>query len=151
LAHSQKITYRVIVEGMPQPLHPLIRDEVYRIAREALVNAFRHAQASSIEVEIQYTANHLRISVRDDGCGIDPQILHTGREGHWGLAGMRERSEGIGAKLKLLSRTGAGTEVDLAVPGHIAYQQHAHNGVLKWFGKLNFRKARVIQNQEREP
>ena len=151
LAHSQKIAYRVIVEGMPQPLRPLIRDEVYRIAREALVNAFRHAQASSIEVEIQYTANHLRISVRDDGCGIDPHILHTGREGHWGLPGMRERSEGIGAKLKLLSRTGAGTEVDLAVPGNIAYPQHAHNGIWKWLRKLNFRKATVIQNQEREP
>jgi ligand-binding sensor domain-containing protein/signal transduction histidine kinase len=151
LAHSHKVAYRVIVEGMPQPLHPLIRDEVYRIAREALVNAFRHAQASSIEVEIQYTASHLRISVRDDGCGIDPHILHTGREGHWGLPGMRERSEGIGAKLKVLSRTGAGTEVDLAVPGHIAYQRHAHNGIVKWLGKLNFRKARIVQNQEREP
>jgi signal transduction histidine kinase len=151
LARSQKIAYRVIVEGMPQPLHPLIRDEVYRIGREALMNAFRHAQASSIEVEIHYTANHLRISVGDDGCGIDPQILHTGREGHWGLPGMRERSERIGAKLKLLSRAGAGTEVDLAVPGHIAYQQHAHNRISKWLGKPNFRKTRVTQNQEREP
>jgi signal transduction histidine kinase len=80
--------------GGPAPtLHPVIRDDVYRIGREALVNSFRHAQASSIEVEIEYGANQLRVNVRDNGIGIDPQVLRTGREGHWAFGhanGLRE-------------------------------------------------------------
>lgn len=116
LPAQQGIAFRVIVEGQPRPLHPVIRDEVYRIGREALVNAFRHAHASSIEVEVQYTISDLRILIRDDGNGIDPQVLRSGREGHWGLPGMRERAEGIGAKLKVWSRIAAGTDIELIVP-----------------------------------
>jgi signal transduction histidine kinase len=113
--------YRVIVEGRPRPLHPVIRDEVYRIGREALVNAFRHAGAKSIEVQLEYAAQHLRMLVRDDGCGIDPLVLRSGRDGHWGLSGMRERADRIGAPLKVWSRAAAGTEVELTVPRHIAF------------------------------
>ena len=83
-----------------QPLHPLIRDEVYRIGREALVNAFRHSGAAEIEVEVEYAVSHLRVRVRDDGRGIDDEVLRSGREGHWGLSGMRERAERIGARFK---------------------------------------------------
>jgi signal transduction histidine kinase len=122
-------------------LHPVIRDEVYRIGREALVNAFRHARASSIEVEVQYTTSHLQVLVRDDGCGIDPQVLRSGREGHWGLPGMRERAEGIGAKLKVWSRNAAGTEVELIVPGNVAYPHQPGRGRLRWL-KLYPRKPR---------
>jgi signal transduction histidine kinase len=117
------VDYRVIVEGRPRPLHPILRDDVYRIGREALVNAFRHAQATLIEVELEYAPQALRIVVRDDGCGIDPQVLRSGRAGHWGLAGMRERAERIGARLKIRSRAAAGTEVEMAVPGKIAFQE----------------------------
>ena len=113
--------YRIIVEGTPRQMHPLIRDEAYRIGREALSNAFRHAQASKIEVELEYTPKHLRILVRDDGAGIDSNVLQTGRDGHWGLAGMRERAESIGGRLKVLSRLKAGTEVELFIPGQIAF------------------------------
>jgi signal transduction histidine kinase len=113
--------FRVVVEGAARPLHPVIRDEVYRIGREALVNAFRHSRAHSIEVELRYTPAQLRVLVRDDGRGIDPEVLRSGREGHWGLAGMRERAEKIGARLRLWSRASAGTEVELSVPGHVAY------------------------------
>ena len=113
--------YRIIVEGAPKQLHPLIRDEAYRIGREALSNAFRHAQASKIEVELDYANKHLRILVRDNGTGIDEKVLQTGREGHWGLAGMRERAESIGARLKVWSRAQAGTEVELVIPGNIAF------------------------------
>lgn len=102
-------------------MHPLIRDEAYRIGREALSNAFRHSQANKIEVELEYTAKHLRILVRDDGTGIDMNVLQTGKDGHWGLAGMRERAESIGARLKVLSRVQAGTEVELFIPGQIAF------------------------------
>jgi signal transduction histidine kinase len=114
--------FRVIVEGKRMPLHPLIRDEIYRIGREAVVNAFRHARAQQIEVEIDYGPRRLRVLVRDDGNGIDTAILSSGREGHFGLSGMRERAERIGGHVTISSRSGAGTEIELSVPGKIAYQ-----------------------------
>ena len=82
---DERIDFRVIVDSESRPLRPMIRDEVYRIGREALLNAFVHAQAKSIEVEVEYASRHLRVLVRDDGRGIDPEVLHSGREGHWGL------------------------------------------------------------------
>jgi signal transduction histidine kinase len=112
---------RVIVEGTPRQLHPIIRDEAYRIGREALANAFRHSQANKIEIELEYSTKQLRILVRDDGAGMDPEVLHSGRDGHWGLAGMRERAESIGARLKVWSRPNAGTEVELLIPGDVAF------------------------------
>jgi signal transduction histidine kinase len=112
---------RVIVEGMPRPLHPIIRDEAYRIGREALANAFRHSKASKVEIELDYSTRHLRILVRDDGIGIDPDVLQSGRDGHWGLPGMHERAETVGARLKVWSRANAGTEVELLIPGDVAF------------------------------
>jgi signal transduction histidine kinase len=106
---------------MPRDLHPILRDDVYRIAREALRNAFQHAHAKKIEAEITYGVRVLRLRIRDDGKGIDSKLLNTGRDGHWGLPGMRERAHEIGARLDIWSETGAGTEVDLSVPGSIAY------------------------------
>ncbi|HEX7809059.1 MAG TPA: ATP-binding protein, partial [Thermoanaerobaculia bacterium] len=111
------VDFRVIVTGRSRPLHPLMRDELYRIGREALVNAFRHADAHNVEVELEYRSAELTMRVRDDGRGIDPDVLHAGREGHWGLIGIRERAERIGARLRVSSRAGAGTEVELVVPG----------------------------------
>jgi len=143
LPTQQGIAFRVIVDGQPRPLHPVIRDEVYRIGREALVNAFRHAHASSIEVEVQYTASDLRILVRDDGSGIDPQVLRSGREGHWGLPGMRERAERIEAKLKVWSRSAAGTEIELIVPGNVAYPHQPGSGWRSWLARLYPLKART--------
>jgi signal transduction histidine kinase len=112
---------RVIVEGTPKQLHPIIRDEAYRIGREALANAFRHSQANKIEIELEYSTKQLRILVRDDGTGIDAHVLESGRDGHWGLAGMRERAESIGARLKVWSRANAGTEVELTIPSRVAF------------------------------
>jgi signal transduction histidine kinase/ligand-binding sensor domain-containing protein len=122
LAVTTTSEFRVIVEGRTHPLHPLVRDEVHRIGREALINASRHANAKHIEVELEYAPpHHLRMLVRDDGAGIDADVLRAGRQGHWGLSGMRERAEQMGARLRLLSRKGAGTEVELSVPGHLAF------------------------------
>jgi signal transduction histidine kinase len=120
-AGSSSSPLRVSVEGKPRELHPILRDDVYRIAREALQNAFRHAQATKIEADITYAERLLRLRIRDDGKGIDPKLLDAGRDGHWGLPGMRERAEQIGARLDIWSELGAGTEVDLSVPGTIAY------------------------------
>jgi signal transduction histidine kinase len=113
--------FHVSIEGRPRELHPILRDDIYRIAREALRNAFHHAQARKIEAEITYGDRLLRLRVRDDGTGVDPKLLDGGRDGHWGLAGMRERSEQIGAQLDIWSEVGAGTEVELRIPGSIAY------------------------------
>ena len=121
LGNGEVKDYRVIVEGKPVQLHPIIRDEAYRIGREALVNAFRHSQAEKIEIELEYSTKNLRLVVRDDGLGIDAHVLESGRDGHWGLAGMRERAESIGARLRVWSREHTGTEVELVIPGHIAF------------------------------
>jgi signal transduction histidine kinase len=132
-----KTDYRVIVDSVTRPIRPLIRDEVYRIGREALLNAFKHAHANRIEIEVEYASRQLRVLVRDDGCGIDPQVLYSGREGHWGLVGIRERSKRIGARLRLRSRIGAGTEVDLTVPGSIAFEKGPSDPISQWFRWLS--------------
>ena len=114
--------FRVHVEGESRDLAPLVRDELYRIAGEALRNAFRHAGARRIEVEIHYDARRLRMRVRDDGKGIDPQVLGAGgRPGHHGLPGMRERAELVGGSLAVWSEVNSGTEIELTIPSAIAY------------------------------
>lgn len=116
------LDFRVIVEGTPRNLVPLVRDEVYRIAGEALRNAFRHAQAGRIGVEIQYDRRRLRLRIQDDGKGIDPKLLaEGGRDRHFGLAGMQERASLVGGKLAVFSRPDSGTEVELTIPASIAY------------------------------
>ena len=115
--------FSVEAEGTSRELHPILRDEIYWIAAEALRNAFHHARAQRIEVEIRYDARQLRIRVRDDGRGIEPSVLtQEERPGHWGLPGMRERTKRIGAHLEVWSEQGAGTEVELTVPASIAYR-----------------------------
>jgi ligand-binding sensor domain-containing protein/signal transduction histidine kinase len=126
--------FRIVVEGERRPLNPPMRDELYRIGREAALNAFRHSHARQIEIELQYSPNRLRMLVRDNGCGFEPEAIASARPGHWGLIGMRERAERIGARLQVFS-SGAGTEVELSVPGHLAFQgdsNHQSNGFGKW-------------------
>jgi signal transduction histidine kinase len=141
LTLTEAVDFRILVEGSAQPLHPVIRDEVYRVGREALVNALLHARAKKIEVELEFAMRHLRVLVRDDGCGIDPAVLQSGRDGHWGLSGMRERAENIGGKLKVWSRAGAGTEVELSIPSHIAFESHNPSQARRWAARLLHQKA----------
>jgi signal transduction histidine kinase/ligand-binding sensor domain-containing protein len=133
--------YRVIVEGQPRALVPTIRDEVYRIVREALVNAFRHSGAARVELELEYTPGGLNMLVRDDGRGIDPRVVSMGTAGHWGLPGMRERAERIGARLKVSTRLGAGTEVELSIPAAVAFGPSAHGRRGGWRARLSRRPA----------
>jgi signal transduction histidine kinase/ligand-binding sensor domain-containing protein len=115
--------FHVEVEGTPRDLHPILRDEVYRIAGEALRNAFKHAEAKRIEVEIRYDERQLRLRVRDDGKGIDAKHLNEdGRPGHFGLRGMRERAKLMGGKLAVWSELDSGTEVELRIPASRAYE-----------------------------
>jgi signal transduction histidine kinase len=149
---GDQIDYRVIVEGHPRALNPIIRDEVYRIGREALANAFRHSGAKAIEVELEYASTDLRMLVRDNGCGIDARVLHSGSEGHWGLSGMRERAVRIGARFRVLSRDNAGTEVELTVPASVAFIRQAHG---RWgagaAGLFRFgRRRRVEERMEKD-
>jgi signal transduction histidine kinase len=119
---GSSVTFRVLVEGEPRAVRPTLQDEIYRIARESLRNAFRHAQAGHIETEITY-GESLRLRFRDDGKGMDPSVVeHGGRSGHWGLPGIHERAKQIGAELTVWSELGAGTEVELTIPGSIAYE-----------------------------
>jgi signal transduction histidine kinase/ligand-binding sensor domain-containing protein len=113
---------RVLVEGKQRELNPLLRDEIYGIAREALRNAFRHAKAQKIEAEVTYGDSEFLLQVRDDGIGISPEVIDQGaRAGHWGLPGMRERAKSFGAKLEVWSEHGAGTEIELKVPAAAIY------------------------------
>jgi len=108
--------FRVFVTGQSKALKPAIQEEIYLIGREALINAFRHSEASSIEAEVQYLRRRLRVVVRDNGRGMDPKTLESGRHAHWGLLGMRERAAGVGAQLRIWSRPGRGTEVEIWIP-----------------------------------
>ncbi len=121
-------TFRVSVVGTPRALHPLLRDDVYRIASEALRNAYRHAQARHIEAEVTYGVREVCVRIRDDGKGIDPQHLNAGRARHWGLTNMRERAKQIGSELSLWSEIGAGTEVELRIPRSVAYGYSRRRG-----------------------
>jgi signal transduction histidine kinase/ligand-binding sensor domain-containing protein len=113
---------RVLVEGKQRELNPVLRDEIYGIAREALRNAFRHAKAQKIEAEVTYGDSEFLLQVRDDGIGISPEVTDQGaRAGHWGLPGMRERAKSFGGKLEVWSEHGAGTEIELKVPAVVIY------------------------------
>lgn len=116
--------YRVQVEGTVRNLDPILRDEVYRIAAEAMRNAFRHAEARRIEVEIHYDERQLRVRVRDDGKGIDPKFLgEQQRAGHWGLNGMRERAKAVGGSLTVWSEIDSGSEIEVTIPASMAYDR----------------------------
>lgn len=139
-ASANPPAFGVTVEGARQELNPLLQDEVYRIARELLRNAFRHSQSARIEVEIRYERRQFRLHVRDDGKGIDADVLKAGgRSGHYGLPGMRERANRFGGKLEFWSEAGAGTEAVLTVPAAAAYS--AANGGR--FSFLRRKKARA--------
>jgi signal transduction histidine kinase/ligand-binding sensor domain-containing protein len=129
--------FRAVIEGTAETLEPNVHIEIFRIAREALRNAFSHSQARRIETEVAYSSNLFRLRIRDDGKGMAPDVRNRGeRIGHWGIGGMRERAERLGGKLEVWSEPGSGTEVDLRVPASIAYQSSpARNNVWLFWKK----------------
>jgi signal transduction histidine kinase len=121
--HDGALAFQVVVEGDLRELHPLVMEECFLIGREALINALRHSGGLHVEVEIAYHPKQFRLRVRDDGRGIDPEVLQQGgRVDHWGLPGMRERAQTMGGQLRLWSRPEGGTNVELMVPGTTAYR-----------------------------
>ncbi len=138
LAATNPTAFQVRTHGTERPLHPVALEEIYGIAREALANAFRHAAASRINVEIAFDADQLRIRIIDDGRGIDAAVLARGGvSGHWGLPGMRERAHKLGARLRMRSGPSAGTEIELEVPAAVAYPSSAELGA--WWRRLRRR------------
>ena len=136
-------------KGTSRNLHPILRDEVYRLATEALRNAFRHAAAQNIEVEIRYDEKSFRLRVRDDGKGIQPEVVHEyGREGHYGLRGMKERCNLIGGKLTIWSEVDSGTEIELIIPASRAYAKSTRR--FWYFGKRSPEETDVKETIERE-
>ena len=123
LSVQSDIEFGVVVTGEQRPLPLSIQQEVYRIGKEALINAFRHSRAKRVQCELEFADSDLCMRVRDNGCGIDAQVLRSGLEGHWGLAGMRERAAKIGGQLKISSSATTGTEVQLSIPSGIAFQR----------------------------
>jgi signal transduction histidine kinase len=137
--------FNVVVEGASRNLHPILRDEVYRLATEALRNAFRHAAAQNVEVEIRYDEKYFRLRVRDDGKGIPSDVLSgEGRGGHYGLPGMRERAKLVGGKLAIWTELDGGTEIELNIPGARAYVKSTRTF---W----HFGKRSATDTDEKEP
>ena len=141
--NHDRASFSLTVEGKREALSPIVQDEICRVARELLRNAFQHADARQIEAEIRYDHAQLRLRVRDNGKGIDPKVLQEGsRAGHWGLPGMRERAKRIGARLDFWSQTGMGTEVELTVPASVAYAKVSKTSDSDPGGFRLFRKKR---------
>lgn len=114
------IKLRIFIEGKRQALRPAIQEQLFLIGREAVVNALRHSKATEIEVEVQYLRCSVRMYVRDNGCGINPDVVQKASDSYWGLREMRDRADTIGAQFGIWSRPGAGTEVRIAVPFNVA-------------------------------
>jgi ligand-binding sensor domain-containing protein/signal transduction histidine kinase len=148
LAHAEHESrelpkFDLIEEGERRNLSSTIREEVCRIAVELLRNAYQHAHAHRIETEIRFANETLRLRIRDDGGGIDPEVLKEGgRPGHWGLRGIRERAERIGAHVDFWSEVGAGTEVQIEVPGSTAYETSPDGVWLRLLRKVRNRAER---------
>jgi signal transduction histidine kinase len=115
------MTVSMTTVGDPHDLHPIVRDEIYRIAFEAIHNAALHSKASRLQIELRY-ANDVCVRVSDNGVGMDPAVADHGEDGHFGLQGMRERATRIHGKLSIRSSVGSGTEVTVSVPWTIVYR-----------------------------
>lgn len=134
---QRPIEFSLAVEGSGREMHPIVRDEVYRIGYEAIRNASAHSQASRLNVDLSYVEN-LTVRVRDNGTGIDPVVAKKGKSGHFGLIGMYERAARIGGKLTVTSSPAGGTEVELIVPRQIVFQESnpIRRSRFKWIKSL---------------
>ncbi len=132
-AFSPPVSVRILIEGRPRRLHPLVAEEIAKIVKEGLLNIAHHARASEVEIAVDYASRHLAVRVRDDGVGIPEDVLEKGRKaGHFGLVGMRERAERIGGTLNIISVRGDGVELTLLLPGKLAYGERHERKVAWW-------------------
>ncbi len=133
VAHSatkpETLAVSVNVRGQSRDLHPIVRDEIYRIGYEAIRNAFAHSRGTRLEIRLDYTSD-LTLVVADDGIGIDPLVSEKGKDGRFGLRGMRERAAAVGGELTFVS-SGAGTSITLVVPGRIVFRSEHATGLVR--------------------
>jgi signal transduction histidine kinase len=139
----EEMTVSVSVIGDARELHPIVRDELYRIGNEAIQNAKAHSHGSSLSIDLAYD-HDLVLHVRDNGVGIDPGYIMSGREGHHGLQGMRERAARIRGRLTILSSAESGTDISLIVPGSVSFL-HPSGGI---FSGLRSLYRRAIRNRD---
>ena len=132
LAETRPVSFSMKIIGVDCKLDPMVRDEIVRIGREALGNAFKHSNGSEVAAEILYDPGAMKMRIRDNGIGIDPEVLLHGRPGHWGLSGMHERADKIGATLSIWSRPKEGTELELALPIHPSGERQSKWLRWKW-------------------
>jgi signal transduction histidine kinase len=132
LAQTWNISFSMNVTGRERKIDPIVRDEIYRIGREALLNAFKHSNSSEVETEISYDSAAIKMRILDNGSGIDPEVLQHGRAGHWGLSGMRERAQKIGATLSIWSRSTGGTELEFVLPVYRVSQKRSRWRRVNW-------------------
>jgi signal transduction histidine kinase len=114
------LTTELILRGAPRPLQPIVHEEALRIIREAINNACNHSEGNAIHVIADYNSQFIVI-IRDDGRGINHEIIRSGRDGHFGIVGMKERAQRIGGKLTIRRRPEGGTEIEIAIPRSLAY------------------------------
>ena len=137
LSAAHHVPFSVALEGVPRALHPIVREEAYLIASEAITNAFHHANANQIDVRLSYGDGAFTVIIRDDGGGFDGGVLSAGgKPEHWGLVGMRERARRIRAQLTIQSASDHGTEVQLRLPAEMAYQQRNGTPRIPWWRRL---------------
>ncbi len=137
LAQDHACTLQATIQGEAVRLHPVVYDEVQCIGAEALANAFNHAQANRVELDIHFDRAELRLRIRDDGRGFELATLEAAnRQGHWGLTGMRERAHKIRGRIDIWSRPGAGTEIDLRIPAAMAYHDPVPRSSLSWLQRF---------------
>ena len=140
-SQGRDVIFKTVVEGRVRDLHPMVLEESYCIGREAIINALSHSGGQHVEAEIAYDSRQFRLRIRDDGRGIESEILDAGgRSGHWGLQGMHERAQKIGGQLRFWSRPETGTEIELTVPGTTAYQGSLQKSK-KFLAKPFFRRS----------
>jgi signal transduction histidine kinase/ligand-binding sensor domain-containing protein len=140
LSQGRAVAFATVVAGEPRELAPSVGEESFRIGCEALVNAFSHAEADSISVELCYAEKEFRLVIRDNGIGLAADVLSaSAAPGHWGLKGMRERAQKVKAQLLLQARTSGGTEVILTVPGGMAYLRRKR----RWWWKLSQKNTKA--------
>ena len=127
-------TIQITEEGRPHRLRAVVQDEFYKIGSECISNAFRHAHASHINADVIYGRRFFRLRFRDDGRGISEDVVRMGhRTGHWGLPGMKERAQCLGAKLHIWTAPGKGTEIDVRLPAAAAYDRQPYRVRLRSF------------------
>jgi signal transduction histidine kinase/ligand-binding sensor domain-containing protein len=126
------VSASITITGTAREMHPVVRDEIYRIGYEAIRNAYTHSHAAHLEIALSY-GRDLTLRVADDGVGMEPSITERGKEGHFGLPGMRERASRIGATLSVTSTPGEGTAIVLTVPGRAIFRRTSS---IRFVGKL---------------